>query len=153
MDAFGGFPKVRAIFYAEFHTTQGPKVCFEYPEGSTKAALTSSSTAPSISGTTPESLISNVVPTESVTSSDPVVFDSISEYVIPKPELCGRLVKTTTLSHTIMGFPVSLEDTKYERNALIFNLCFVFGPEDETAAYGQVVRKMARVLKSLEVNK
>lgn len=42
-------------------------------------------------------------------------------------------------------------DQKYERNALLFNLCFVFEKDAATAAYEQVVRKMARVLKSLEV--
>ncbi|KAJ3052220.1 Nitrogen permease regulator 2 [Rhizophlyctis rosea] len=50
-----------------------------------------------------------------------------------------------------MGYPVSIKDDKYERNALLFNMCFVFEKEAETESYEQIVRKMARVLRSLEV--
>ncbi|KAI9362936.1 nitrogen permease regulator 2-domain-containing protein [Zopfochytrium polystomum] len=96
-------------------------------------------------------------------------FDSISEYIIPKPSLCNRLVTISTDSHLVVGHPVSIENpTRYERNAFLFNLCFVFdkrdglgttgggtgaGPFGEgiSAAYEKIVRKMARVLRSLEV--
>ena len=50
-----------------------------------------------------------------------------------------------------MGFPVKIDHPKYPRNALIFNLCFVFEKKENAACYQQVVRKMARLLYSLEV--
>ncbi|KAI8928411.1 nitrogen permease regulator 2-domain-containing protein [Entophlyctis helioformis] len=78
-------------------------------------------------------------------------FDAISEYIIPKSHLCNRLVTLSTTHYKVVGHPVLLENTKYERNALLFNLCFVFERGAITACYEQVVCKMARVLKSLEV--
>ena len=50
-----------------------------------------------------------------------------------------------------MGYPVSIQEEKYERNVLLFNLCFVFEKGADTESYEQVVMKVARVLKSLEV--
>jgi len=51
-----------------------------------------------------------------------------------------------------MSFPVSIESNKYERNALIFNLGFVFSLEDDDLrSYEPVVRKLAKVFRTLEV--
>ncbi|KAI9091758.1 nitrogen permease regulator 2 [Phlyctochytrium arcticum] len=130
MSAFQGFPPLLAIFYSEFHPTQGPKVTFEVPEG-----------------------FYNTIhrPTDTNIHDSYLDFDAISEYIIPKPELCNRLVTISTPLYKVMGYPVSIQDAKYERNALLFNLCFVFEQGRETGSYEQVVRKMARVLRSLEV--
>ncbi|KAG8966237.1 Nitrogen permease regulator 2 [Tulasnella sp. 419] len=77
-------------------------------------------------------------------------FESISEYVIPKTELCGRLVHCNTPKHRILGFPVVLEGKRYERNAFRYNLCFVFDRKADLSCYEPVVRKCARVLLSCE---
>lgn len=97
--------------------------------------------------------------------------------MIPKSSLCNRLgmgfrcrsslmrliVTISTTNYRIMGFPVSIQNTNYERNgtfeignglsflALLFNLCFVFDKTASIISYEQVVSKIARVLKSLEV--
>ncbi|KAK9722606.1 Nitrogen permease regulator 2 [Basidiobolus ranarum] len=117
-----GFPRLLSIFYSEFHPVQGPKVLFEVPEGS-------------------------------ITSKEIqlIDFDAISEFIIPKAALCGRKVSITTSSSKVVGYPVSIEDRKYERNALMFNLCFVFDREANTCGYEPVVKKMAGVLRALEV--
>lgn len=83
----------------------------------------------------------------------PEEFDAISEYVIPKPQLCGQLVSLTALGATVMGFPVCIEDAKYPRNALLFNLCLVLGDEaaEEEAAYGALLAKLGRALRTLEI--
>ena len=80
-------------------------------------------------------------------------FDSISDYIIPKPDLCDRLVSICTPFYKVMGYPVLMEDSKYERNGLLFNLCLVFERNVSTACYEQVVRKLGRILRSLEVTK
>ncbi|KNC99135.1 nitrogen permease regulating protein NPR2 [Spizellomyces punctatus DAOM BR117] len=160
MDSFQGFPLLLAIFYSEFHPTQGPKVTFEVPENfvtsasasstshgaSTAISLQSAQTSNSSPSLPPATLMSQP------SAPEPILdFDSISEYIIPKPELCNRLVTISTPYYKLMGYPVSIKDQKYERNALLFNLCFVFEKDANTISYEQVVRKMARVLKSLEV--
>ena len=50
-----------------------------------------------------------------------------------------------------MGCPVSIGDTKYERNALMFNLCFVFEQHVDTINYEPVVKKLASYLTQIEV--
>ncbi|KAF9439036.1 Nitrogen permease regulator 2 [Entomortierella beljakovae] len=116
-----GFPRLLSIFYSTFHPIQGPKVLYEVPEGS---------------------ILSKTSPL--------VDFDSISEYLIPKVELCSKLVTITTPTCKVIGFPVNLEHKKFQRNALMFNLAFVFDKDAETSSYEPVVRKMAKVLKALE---
>ncbi|KAG0326903.1 Nitrogen permease regulator 2 [Dissophora globulifera] len=116
-----GFPRLLSIFYCTFHPIQGPKVLYEVPEGS---------------------ILSKTSPL--------VDFDSISEYLIPKVELCSKLVTILTPTCKVIGFPINLEHKKFQRNALMFNLAFVFDKDAETSSYEPVVRKMARVLKALE---
>ncbi|KAI8603722.1 nitrogen permease regulator 2 [Dissophora ornata] len=116
-----GFPRLLSIFYCTFHPDQGPKVLYEVPEGS---------------------ILSKTSPL--------VDFDSISEYLIPKVELCSKLVTISTPTCKVMGFPINLEHKKFQRNALMFNLAFVFDKDAATSSYEPVVRKMARVLKALE---
>jgi uncharacterized protein YbcI len=111
------YPKILAIFYAEFDATLGPKVLFDTPEG----------------------------------YSAQVDFESVSEYIIPKSELCNRLVSIETDAHIIIGHPVQIRSSSYDRNVLIFNLCFIFGKED-VRVYEQIVVNIARVLRTLEID-
>jgi len=78
-------------------------------------------------------------------------FDGISEFIITKPQLCGRLVTINTDEYQIVGFPVVIEDKKYPRNALLFNLAFVLNLETNTKAFEPVVRKLANILINLEL--
>ncbi|KAG9124778.1 Nitrogen permease regulator 2 [Ceratobasidium sp. 392] len=77
-------------------------------------------------------------------------FDSISEYVIPKNELCGRLLHCNTPRHRIIGFPVALKDEIYKRLWFRYNLCFVFDREADLSCYEPIVRKCGRVLMACE---
>jgi len=137
MDLFQGFPRLHAIFFSEFHPIQGPKVTYAIPDGfiySSSSSLSNSNTS---------------IPL--FCKKETLDFDAISEYVIPKPELCNRLVIIGTTKYKVMGYPVSIENSKYKRNALIFNLCFVFDNKADSSSYEQVVTKMAFLLKSLEI--
>eukprot|EP00842_Homolaphlyctis_polyrhiza_P004667 jgi/Hompol1/5200/HPOL_004228-RA len=131
-----GFPLLHAILFAEFHPVQGPKVVFD-PKQTAAQEPPSQQLRHQLS---------------SFDSLDPVLdFDSISEYIIPKTDLCNRLVTLSTPFYKIVGHPVLIENPKYERNALLFNLCFVFDKDANTTCYEQVATKIARVLRSLEV--
>jgi hypothetical protein len=82
-------------------------------------------------------------------------FDAISDYCITKPSLAHKLISVNAFGLTILGFPVCLQNTKYQRNALLFNLCFVFALADASAArqiasFEPIVRKFATVLATLE---
>lgn len=55
------------------------------------------------------------------------------------------------LGYKIVGCPVSIGDTKYQRNALMFNLCFVFEQEVDTINHEPVVKKLASYLTQIEL--
>jgi len=79
------------------------------------------------------------------------VFDTVASYIIPKPDLKGHLITVTTRDYKIVGCPVVMEDSKkYERNNLMFNLCFVCTAQSKTKPIEPVVRKLADYLTTLE---
>lgn len=122
------FPRMLAIFFAVFHPQAGPSVIHQVP-----ANFVGSFSNGSI-------------------SEHPycVNMDSISEYVIPKKQLCDHAISICNSGYRIIGYPVRVEGPQYERNAFIFNCCVVFDESDDVSAYMPVVRRLARVLKSME---
>lgn len=52
------------------------------------------------------------------------------------------------LGHKIIGYPVRIENPRYERNAYMFNLCFVCDTWARTVQYEPVVKKLAEHLVS-----
>mmetsp|Transcript_24579 Transcript_24579/g.62223 ORF Transcript_24579/g.62223 Transcript_24579/m.62223 type:complete len:449 (-) Transcript_24579:168-1514(-) len=59
------------------------------------------------------------------------MFEALSEYLICPPQLAGRMVSLSAFGKHIMGLPQVIEDGKYSRNQLLFNLAFVVhgGPD------------------------
>ncbi|CAH1270837.1 GATOR1 complex protein NPRL2-like [Branchiostoma lanceolatum] len=79
------------------------------------------------------------------------LFDSVHIYIITKPQLQNKLITLDALGHRIIGCPVCIENAKYSRNALLFNLCFVFGSDADSQRYEPVVKKLAGYLTTLEM--
>ncbi|KJE92625.1 hypothetical protein CAOG_03547 [Capsaspora owczarzaki ATCC 30864] len=79
------------------------------------------------------------------------VFDAIHEYIITKPQLCDKLISINAAGFTFVGHPVAIENKKYERNALLFNLGFVFDAGVEIKAFEPTIRKIAHYLYSMEI--
>ena len=50
-----------------------------------------------------------------------------------------------------MGYPICIEHEKFRRNALLFNICFVFHQDIDVSHYEATLRKLALTFKSLEV--
>lgn len=92
----------------------------------------------------------------------PEEFDAISDYLIPKPQLCDQLIMLRSADRAVMCWPVCLEDAKYERNALMFSLGLVVrchpsaadteGDVEEAlcSRYGPVLHKATTHLLALE---
>ena len=65
---------------------------------------------------------------------------AISDYLIPKPALCNRLIVLRCSPHwtgsgrraLVLCWPVCIKDKKYDRNMLIFTLGFVLYDDAET---------------------
>jgi Nitrogen permease regulator 2 len=82
------------------------------------------------------------------------LFDSISDYVITKPLLSDKLTTVRAHSLAVLGLPVCLEDPIYPRNALLFNLAFVFDERTDRgtlASFADVLRKCSALLRTLEL--
>ena len=80
-------------------------------------------------------------------------FDSIAEFLIPKPQLCGQLLMLREEDRVVLCWPMCLEDTRYARNALLFSIGFVLEPSKGSGAperFGRVLEKASRQLEVLE---
>ena len=64
---------------------------------------------------------------------------------------CVKCSSRTAFGKKFVGCPVVIDNTKYKRNALIFNVCFVLNQDTNTASYGPVVKKLAAYMVQLEV--
>jgi hypothetical protein len=118
------FPKVLAVFISEFHPVQGPKVVYEVPDGwflpmtaksQVLEGLNISLDGSTLAERTEEggsmderakrtsawqcALDDNSAPPR-VAKLD---FDAISEYIIPKPELCNSLV-TVLVAYVLLVY-------------------------------------------------
>ncbi|KAK4543996.1 hypothetical protein LTR36_004770 [Oleoguttula mirabilis] len=116
---------LKAIFYARFHPGRGPSVIHQYPNGSIMRDRTS-----------------NAVPLLS--------FSDISAYIIPPYELCNKPLSICTEGYRVLGFPMSPEDAKYERNRFTFNVCFVLDESADARPWEPIVRKAAAFFRAME---
>ncbi|KAL7720284.1 Tumor suppressor candidate [Entamoeba marina] len=83
------------------------------------------------------------------------VFSEVSDFVIPKASFCNRLVKISANDLTFVGYPTMIKHPKYGRNALLFNLCFVFSRETTDATiscFEPLIKQLNKELRLLEIN-
>ena len=81
---------LRGIFYAQFDNVLGPRIAFQYPDKYVYACSHSSYSYFFHCYPRSRSLTTKTGYYRSIIS--PEFFDSISEFFITKPSLCGRLV-------------------------------------------------------------
>ncbi|KAF1835715.1 nitrogen permease regulator 2 [Decorospora gaudefroyi] len=119
---------IKAIFYTRFHHEKGNRVLHQVPPGS----ITPSSL--------PSALRTPLFP-----------FSSVTQYLIPTQQFCDRLLTFCVNHHRVIGYPVCIREGKYSRNEFIFNFAIVIGENElDWACYGEVVRKLGRLLRGLE---
>jgi hypothetical protein len=99
-------------------------------------------------------------------------FDSISEYMITQPDLCGKVVTiehhslgesspaggvaTPSISDRpakIMGCPIGLMHERYPRNQLLCCIAFVLDISVDPRPFDVVLRKLARYFLSMELER
>ena len=78
------------------------------------------------------------------------VFDSVTGYIITKPQLHGKLITVNAHGYRFLGVPSCLDNPKYERNALMFNFVMVFDADSDTSQYERVARKLSLYMTALE---
>lgn len=154
------FPPIRAIFFTIFDKTQGPVLKYQAPVGS----ISTSSRSHKHITTNPQTSARAQAPTdinqpqEPRTSTEQVAplfpFSAVQRFIIPSSSLCDRLVicNPSLYPYQVLSYPTRISAEKYERNALMFNLAFVFDRNANVDAFKGLVRKCSRVLTELEVS-
>lgn len=79
-------------------------------------------------------------------------FKGIETFVITNRELSGKFVSLTSSDLKIIGFPVRIENSKYLRNAVMFNFCFVVALDCQTSCFEPILKKLALLFSALEVS-
>ena len=77
-------------------------------------------------------------------------FDTIKNYVIPKPQLCHKLLTLKYNNYRLVGYPITINSSLYARNYFSFNFVFVFPYDCETSPYESVVARLGKMFCLLE---
>lgn len=129
MDSTEGFVPIVGIFYAVFHPTEGTKIVHQVPEGSIASFSNNADVDP-------DNVLFN--------------FDTVKNYIIPKPQLCNKFVSFKVNRFKVLGFPVNIENSRYARNSFNFNFGFVFPYDSDTTPYESAIRRMGKMFRALE---
>ncbi|KAK0746423.1 nitrogen permease regulator 2 [Schizothecium vesticola] len=136
---------IQGIFYARFFPRQGTRIVAQSPPGC-------------------------IVPVPGV--DKPCLFDFgvLQEYIIPRQAFRNRYITVNEPSgkYSVLGFPVSINDSKYDRNEFIFNFGLVVeaaavrdggtdghdagpgGDDNDQVPYERVVRRLAATFAEME---
>lgn len=121
---------IQGIFYARFLPQEGTKIVAQSPPGC-------------------------IVPSEGATKAPLLDFDVLQEYIIPRKAFFNRYVTVTDPEnkYSVLGFPVSIVNSKYHRNEFIFNFGLVVDAGLSAAdqlPFERVVRRLAVTFAELE---
>jgi hypothetical protein len=78
-------------------------------------------------------------------------FEAIDPFIITGADLANKIISLVAFDRKIVGFPCRIEHSKYHRNALLFNFCFVLPVDCQTASFEPILRKLAASFSALEV--
>lgn len=80
------------------------------------------------------------------------LFSLSCDYIIPSQQLCGKVISINVIGKIILGCPMCINnDKEYERNAKIFNMCFLFDINEDIECYKPIIRKLNNVIKKVEI--
>ncbi|KAL9103601.1 MAG: hypothetical protein Q9163_001365 [Psora crenata] len=119
---------IKAIFFATFDVSEGPKIHHQLPPDS-------------------------VHPSASSASIPLFAFQPLTQYIIPAPALSNRPLQFLTPErphHRILSHPVTIDGEHYPRNAFTFNFCLVLEEDTGFHSYLPVVKKLATLFRDLE---
>ncbi|KAL6942479.1 hypothetical protein ACO0QE_003654 [Hanseniaspora vineae] len=88
-------------------------------------------------------------PPNNLAKSD-IDFDTIKNYIIPKPQLCNKLITFKYGSFRMVGYPVNVRASYYARNSYNFNIVFVFPYDSATTPYEPSIERLGKMLAVLE---
>ncbi|AET38538.1 nitrogen permease regulating protein NPR2 Ecym_3021 [Eremothecium cymbalariae DBVPG len=79
-----------------------------------------------------------------------ISFDTIKNYVIPKPQLCNKLLTFKYGSYRLVCYPVNINASYYARNSFSFDFVFVFPYDSATSPYEPAIGRLGKMFRVLE---
>jgi hypothetical protein len=87
-------------------------------------------------------------------------FETLSDYVIVGKHLCNKIIAIKTDDFQFINYSVAIDNSKYERNTLLFSFGFILSNDDDLKnnglskeCYEQVLRKISIVFLNLEIER
>lgn len=78
-------------------------------------------------------------------------FKQLGRYLLPETFVKGRVVSLVLDDNVIVGAPVYIEDTLYDRNCFQFNICMVISSRVDTEPHLDLAQHLATAFHALEV--
>lgn len=78
-------------------------------------------------------------------------FKPLGRYLLPETFVKGRVVSVVLDDNVILGAPVYIEDTLYDRNCFQFNICAVISSRIDVEPYRDLAQHLASAFHALEV--
>lgn len=123
--------EIQAIFYSEFDDKKGKIILYSYPKEYFHIFVT---------------LITRYDLNN--------IFSLACDYIIPAQLLCGEIISVCVKNKNesqILGCPICISNGNYERNALIFNVCFIFDSNTDIKCYKPIIKKLNNIIKKMEM--
>lgn len=79
-----------------------------------------------------------------------VDFADVQNFLIPKPQLCKKLLTFIYKDFRIISYPMCLRKSYYFRNMFWFNFVFVFKQDSKTVPYEPIIEKLGKFFQVLE---
>lgn len=79
-----------------------------------------------------------------------IEFSDVQNFLIPKPQLCKRLITFIYKDYRIISYPLCLRKSYYFRNMFWFNFVFVFKKNSKTVPYEPIIEKLGKLFQVLE---
>lgn len=76
----------------------------------------------------------------------------LGRYLLPETFCTGRVVSIVLDDHLVLGAPVYIEDTQYDRNCFQFNICMVISSHVDPAPHRDLAQHLAQAFEGLEVD-
>ena len=79
-------------------------------------------------------------------------FESLSDYAIVGKHLCEKILAIKANDIQFLNYSIAIENTKYERNTILFSFGFVLEEDVDPDPFSEVLKKVASTFFTLEVN-
>ena len=79
-------------------------------------------------------------------------FENLSDYAIVGKHLCEKILIIKNDLIQFLNYSIAIENSKYERNTILFSFGFVLDVDIDPDPYSEVLKKVSNMFVTLEVS-